>query len=199
MKWNDEVGYITYQSSMNNLNNLLGIKTLDIVERCELIPYYTYILKFLVEKLILLGPGIDIKTMLQEVFDIYDWGTDKIVSQATLDLAWSLGIETTDYYLEGTDLPYNSEYLVFCWASAFTSLIVRLKLMYSHLLYQSIDNDCHTCNNGCSVGQTTEDLENWRSGVYPEDEEYVPNASSISGSWRVNSDITTCNCSGRRE
>lgn len=192
MKWNDEKGYITFQSSMYNLKSFLGIGTLDIIERCELLPYYTYILNFLSSKLILLGPDATMSTKLQEVFNIFDWGTDLILAHGTLDLAWALGIETTDYYIEGVELPYDQEYLVFAWSNAMTALSVRLKLQYSHLLYQSTNTDCHSCNNGCSVGLTTNDLENWKSGVYPEDEEYTAVTTTSGNSWRVNSDITEC-------
>ena len=194
MKWNDEKGYVTFQSSMYNLKSLLGVGVIDIVERTELMPYYTYIFKYISERLILLGPDSSINTKIQEIFDLLDWGTDLVISNSTLDLAWTLGIETTDYLIEGTDLPYNQEYLVFTWSNALTALSVRLKLQYSHLLYQSTTSDCGCCCNGCSTGLTTQDLENWTSGVYPEDENY--SGTNSSNSWRVNSDINQCTCRG---
>lgn len=173
MKWNDESGYITFQSSLSNLKSFLGVTCLDLVERCELTPYYTYILKYLSDRLILLG-NQDMKVRIQEIMDIFSSGTDKIISGSVLDLAWELGIETTDIYLPGREIPYTQDYLIFCWSNALTSLINRLKLQYSHLLYQKENNtDCYCCCNGCSVGETTNDLESWTSGVYPEDEDYT--------------------------
>ena len=191
MKWNDERGYLTFQSSLNNVKTSLGVSAIDLVERCELSPYYTYILQYLGNRLLLLG-DVDMKTKIQEIFDIFSMGTDKIISGATLDLAWELGIDTTDIYLEGQEIPYNQEYLVFCWANALTSLCTRLKLMYSHLLYQSTDQECYCCN-GCSVGETTADHESWTSGVYPEDEKYPSySTAGTNTAWRTGAENIEC-------
>lgn len=193
MKWNDESGYLTFQSSMSNLKSSLGITGIDLVERCELTPYYTYILKYLGNRLLLLG-DVPMKDRIQEIFDIFSSGTDKIIAGATLDLAWELGIETTDLYLPGREIPYNQEYLVFSWSNALTALCVRLKFQYSHLLYQSTNNnECYCCCNGCSVGETTADQESWTSGIYPEDEDYTNYSTAGSNtSWRVGSDNVEC-------
>lgn len=187
MKWNNEKGYLTFQSSYNNLKVFLGISTIDLVESCEFIPYYTYILKHLSDRLILLI-DTDMKSRIQEVFDIFELGVEKIAACATLDLAWDLDIETSDFYIEGREIPYNQEHLVFAWTSLYTSLCTRLKLQYSHLLYQSNNDIC-----GCVAGETTKDFESWTSGVYPEDEEY-PNYSiaSKNTSWRTGVDNVEC-------
>lgn len=191
MKWNNERGYLTFQTSLQGIKNSLNISAIDIVERCELMPYYTYIFKYLNERLVLLGTDVTIKEKIQEIFDIFDNGTSKIISNSTLDLAWELGIETTDYYDEGTDLPYNQEYLVFSWSNALTALCIRLKFQYSHLLYQSSNsNNCHCCCNGGSIGPTTNDIESWTSGIYPEDEEY--SGDNTNSSWRTGADTIEC-------
>lgn len=189
MKWNNELGYLTYQTSLNYIKSSLGIKGLDIVESCDLIPYYTSILKYTSEKLILLGE-VGIVEKIREIFNIFNHGTEKIILNSTLDLAWELGIETTDYYLEGTDIPYNQEYLVFAWSNLFTFLSTLLKLSYSHLLNNSNTELGECCSNGCTVGISTEDLEDWSSGVYPEDECYT--VTSNNNSWRVGSDKKEC-------
>lgn len=188
MKWNDETGYLTYQTSLQGIKNSLGITGIDIADRCEFIPYYTYIFKYLNEKLVLLGTDATIKDKILEIFNIFDWGTDKIILNSTLDIAWALGIETTDYYREGIELPYNQEYLVFTWSNALTALCVRLRFQYAHLLYQSTtDNNC-CC--GCCPGPETSDVESWTSGIYAEDEEYIGNNKNTS--WRASSDIIEC-------
>lgn len=192
MKWNNESGYLTYQSSLNSIKSLLGITAIDIMERCELMPYYTYILKYLNDRILLLT-DTSIKSRIQEVFDIFSYGTDKIICNSALDLAWDLGIETTDIYLEGREIPYNQEYLVFSWSNLMTALSVRLKFQYSHLLYQNTNTgECYCCCNGCSVGETTSDHESWSSGVYPEDEEYSGYQVSSNTAWRTGADNVEC-------
>lgn len=171
MKWNDERGYLTYQSSLQGLKSQLGVSQIDYTMRCELAPYITYILDYLNKKLILLGPDASIKTKIQEIFDIFDLGADKIVSGATLDLVWDLGIDTGEIYVENEEIPYNQDRFVFTWSNVLTALMVRLKFQYSSLLVQEPSLDC-PCINGCGHGETTADFESWQSGVYPEDEEY---------------------------
>lgn len=190
MKWNDEKGYLTFQSSVSNLKSSLGITNIDLVNRCELNPYYTYILKYLSDRLLMLG-DVSLEDKIQEIFDIFSMGTDKIIEGSTLDLAWELGIETTDLYIQGQEIPYNQEYLVFSWSNALTALSLILKLQYSHLLYNS--NECNCCSNGCSVGETTSDHESWTSGVYSEDEDYLNySTAERNTSWRVGSDKVEC-------
>ena len=189
MKWNNERGYLTFKASMNGLKSLLGIPELRLVDRSELAPYYTSIVSYLNERLILLGDEVTQLDKLNEIFNLFDLGTEKIILNATLDLAWELGIETTDYYCEGTDIPYNQEHLVFSWSSLMTELCTILRLYYSQLLYAN-DNDCG-CTCACTPGLTTEDLESWSSGVYPEDGCYS-NTKSNSLYWRANADTKEC-------
>lgn len=192
MKWNDEKGYLVFQSSYNNIKSLLGISVIDLVEKCEFMPYYTYILDYLSKRLLLLVDS-SLISKIQEVFDVFEFGTEKIAASATLDLAWDLDIETSDIFLEGREIPYNQEYLVFSWSGLFTSLCTRLKLQYSHLLHQPDNHECHCCNNGCSVGLTTSDLESWTSNVYPEDEEYsIYSVLSSNNPWRTETSDTNC-------
>lgn len=188
MKWNNELGYLTYQTSLSYLKSSLGINSLNIVEECDLMPYYTSILKYTVDRLVILGE-VSIVDKVQEIFNIFNHGIEKIILNSTLDLAWEMNIETTDYYIENVEVPYNQEYLVFAWSNLFTFLTTLLKLKYSHLLYSS-NTSSNTCSNGCVMGMTTEDLENWTSGVYPEDECYTSTNSTTY--WRVGAEIKEC-------
>lgn len=187
MKWNNESGFLTFQTSITSLKNLLGITNLVLVDRSELAPYYTYILKFLNEKLILLG-DVSKSERIKEVFSIFEYGADKIILNATLDLAWELGIDTADYYREGTDIPYNQEYLVFSWSNLMTELCTILRLYYP---LQVQGEDSTNCSCSCSSGITTEELESWSSGVYPDDCTYTGQTSTNSF-WRSSAETAEC-------
>lgn len=192
MKWNDESGFLMFQTSVISIKSSLGITDLVLTDRSELAPYYTSILKFINDKLILLG-NVSKSEKIKEVFNIFNYGAEKIISNATLDLAWDLGIETTDYYKEGTDIPYNQEYLVFSWSNLMTELCTILRLYYP----LQVQGDSVECNCTCSPGITVEDMESWGSGVYPEDCTYI-GQSSTSNYWRSSADITECTKCYRR-
>lgn len=194
MKWNNELGYLTYQTSLNYLKSYLGISGVSIVENCELMPYYTAILKYISDKLVLLG-DVSMLERIQEIFNIFNHGIEKILLNSTLDLAWELGIDTSDMYIENSEIPYNQEYLVFAWSNIFTNLTTLLNLIYSHLLHNTDSN--YSCNNGCTVGITSEDLESWTSNVYPEDECY--NSMSNSSYWKVGAELKECTKCYRNE
>ncbi len=187
MKWNNEKGFLIFQTSMKGVKTSLGIPELKLVDRCELAPYYTSILKYLNERIVLLGE-VNKVAIIQEIFNIFDFGTEKIILNATLDLAWELGIETTDYYKEGTDIPYNQEYLVFSWSNLMTELITILRLYYPDLIYNKTTEEC-SCN--CTPGLTTEELERWTSGVYPEDSCYSSKITNNSY-WRAGAETEEC-------
>ena len=189
MKWNNELGFLTFQTSLNGIKTSLGIPGLILVEQCELAPYYTCILKYLNDKLILLG-DVSKTEKIKEVFNIFDFGVDKIISNATLDLAWELNIETTDYYKEGTDIPYNQEYLVFSWSNIMTELCTLLRLYYPQLIYINTSNE--ECSCACPPGKTTEDLESWSSNVYPEDCVYEGKTTSAYNYWRAGAETEEC-------
>lgn len=193
MKWNNENGFLTFQTSMASIKSSLGIPELTLVERCELAPYYTSILNHLNNRLILLG-NVSLIDKINEVFTIFDLGVEKIIQNATLELAWELNIETTDYYREGTDIPYNQEYLVFSWSNLMTELCTILRLYYSHLIYNSNTNE--DCNCACTPGLTTEDIESWTSGVYPEDSCYERTTGS--NFWRAGAETKECTKCYRR-
>lgn len=186
MKWNNESGFLTFQTSINGIKNSLGITNLVLTDRCELVPYYTYILKYLNERLILLG-DVSKSEKIKEVFNIFNYGAEKIILNATLDLAWDLGIDTTDYYREGSYIPYNQEYLVFSWSNLMTELCTILRLYYPLQVQGENTSDC-SCS--CAPGLTTEDIESWSSGVYPEDSCYEKTTES--NFWRSGAETEEC-------
>ena len=191
MKWNDKRGYLTYQTALQSLKAQLGVSNIDYTLRCELAPYITYILDYLNKRIILLGT-VNLKTKLQEIFDIFELGTDKIISGGVLDLVWELGMDTGDIYVDDEEIPYNQDRFIFSWSNIMTALVVRLKFQYASLLNQPESNEC-LCSNGCSHGQSTSDFESWQSGVYPEDEEYSYYAYNDTVSlWRTDAEYPEC-------
>jgi len=191
MKWNNQEGYIRYTTALNTLKNILGVSQIDYnTDRCELAPYVTYILEYLSRRLICVGEGTDICLLIQEVKDIFDWGTDQILSGATLSLAIEVGIDPNTYCTPDHEIPYNQEWFVYAWANVLTALLVRLKLQYAGCFAQEYDGDCCKCG---SVGQTQRDFESWRSDVYPNDESYDrTNYYRQNGQWRTNIQAPTC-------
>lgn len=197
MKWNNESGYIKYNQSLQSIKSILGISQIDFMTRCELAPYITYILNYISKKLILLGEFDDIKIYIQKIFNIHDWGADKIINGAVKDMLLELGIDDGEVYIEGKEIPYNQDRFVFSWSNILTALVVRLKFQYSSVLAQPVDTEC-PCDS-CSKGQSINDFENWQSGVYPQDEEYSwYNYNESVSSWRVNNDAPECTKCSRR-
>lgn len=197
MKWNNESGYIKYNQSLQSIKSILGISQIDFIIRCELAPYITYILNYLSKRLIMLGEIDDIKVYIQEVFNIYDWGADKIINGAVRDMLIELNIDEGDIYVENEEIPYNQERFIFTWSNILTALTIRLKFQYSSLLSQPINTDC-PCDS-CTSGQSISDFETWQSGIYPQDEEYSwYNYNESTNSWRVNNDVPECTKCSRR-
>lgn len=184
MKWNNEEGYIDYKNSLTSIKNLLSISQIDFFTlSCEIAPYVTYTLKYLNTRLVMLGE-VDMVTKLNEVINIYEEGSMKIIFGGVRDLAFELGIDEGEDYIEGEEIPYNQDRFIFSWTNVMTALSTRLKLQYSSLLMQPKNNEC-PCND-CDPGQSTKDYESWTSKIYPEDESYSyynydSNYSSIFG------------------
>ena len=184
MRWNNQKGYVRYTAALTSLKNMLGISQIDYyTERCELSPYVTYILEYLVKRLILLGEDADIKVKIQEILDTFDYGADMIIDGATIDLVCEVGISTNDICIEGEEIPFDRDRFVFTWANVLTALVVRLKFQYASLFAPADDSECCKCG---AVGQTYLDFESWRSDVYPNDESY-----DRSNYWRNNGQWTT--------
>lgn len=193
MRWNDKNGYITYKQALQNIKSCLGIDKIDYSMRCELAPYITYILKYISDRLTLLPEGSDVKTYIQEFFDIRDHGEAKIVFYAVDELRCELGIDNGEIYVEGSEIPYNEDRFIYAWSNVLTAMLVRILFQYQNLLAQPESNDC-PCNNECGRGQTTADYESWSSGVYPEDESYsYYNYKEVNNTeWRTNNDVPEC-------
>lgn len=192
MKWNKHEGYVKYTSSLENLKSMLGISQIDhYIQRPELSPYDTYIFEYLARRIICLGE-VGLKERVSEVFNVFEEGADKIISGATLDLAWELGISTGKIYVPEEEIEFNKDRFIFSWSNVLTALCVRLKFQYSSLFVSQVPSECCQCG---SPGQTTADYESWSSGVYPEDEEFdrvVYNKNHTA--WGVNNKDSWCNC-----
>lgn len=194
MRWNENEGYVKYNSSMTTIQNILGIGSIDIYLRPELSPYYTYIFSYLCSRLVMLGPGYDIKTYIQEVFDTFSEGAEKIIFGAARDLAFEIGINDSDVYIPNEEIPYCHDRFVFSWTNAMTTLCQLLKLTYSGLFVQETE-DCPCACGGKRVN-TCKDNEEWSSGVFPEDENYDW-SSGIGTGWSTSGNYfdqcTRCN------
>lgn len=204
MKWNNSTGYVERLSAETTLKNLLGISTLDYYVDSEenFIPYYTYIIKYLNEKLLLLGTT-DIKLKLDEVYRILSMGAEKISLNATLDIVRAVGIEThtevEDEVVNGSpiidqdNIIYNQDRFVFAWTGFMTSLWMRLKFQYANLFVETPDLECCKCG---AKGQTENDYESWSSGVFPQDEVYDRYSTAQDKSTTAWGTVTTryCDC-----
>lgn len=97
MNWNPETGYLDYKMALSDLQKRLGIGVVDWVVRKELAPYLTRIIQYLDRELILLGDSADITDLLDRIFEIFDYGADKIVALLGGELAEEVGIFIDDY------------------------------------------------------------------------------------------------------
>ena len=191
MKWNNSEGYVEYKQALEFVENSLQINELNFVIRPALAPYMTRILQYLVKRLIILGDDSDILEKLQEIFDTFDYGADKIVDLNAEDLADEVGVLDVD---EEDEVKYEQDRFVFSWSNLMTSLVERLKLQYASLLYQAPEQGC-SCS--CGNGETWKDFEAYTSGIWPEDEEY---STYDFGGVRTSPYTSTsgCACGGQR-
>lgn len=189
MLWGSKDLY-RYEVSKKFLINKLGISTLDSLDRPELIPYLTYIYEFINGRLMKLGKAT-IKRLVTEIFDIFDYGADKIIYDNAINLAFDLGISTEDCFVEDKEIPYNHDRFVFAWTNALSGLCVRLKLQYSYLF--SDNNSCV-----CSCQSAQPDYDSWSSNVYAEDEAYgIKYNTEAKTNWRPTASEKECNCTAR--
>lgn len=180
-----------YNVARKYLINRLGISTLDSLDRPELIPYLTYIYEYINGRLEKLGDKATIKTLVTEIFDIFDYGADKIIYDNAINLAFDLGISTTDCFVEDKEIPYVHDRFVFAWTNALTGLCVRLKLQYSYLF-----SDTNSCECTCSSAQPNYDA--YCSHIYPEDDNYgIKYNTEANTSWRPGAEYKECNCHSR--
>lgn len=184
MEWDNQKCYVLYTQYCEYLKNSLGISQVDFyTNRSELLPYYTAIVSYLNQRLIILASD-DIKVKVCEILDIFDHGAELICNKGVLDLAKEVGIPSADK-------EYNCCRFVFSWTNALTSLCMRLKFQYAYLFEPEYDGTCCTCG---APGETTADYESWVSGVYPNDEEYDrTNYYRVNSSWKVNT-TRYCEC-----
>ena len=202
MIWNTTDCNIIFAQILSYLLSTLGLTQLDIykIEKetttenegeevvnrdALLLPYHTVIVQYLNEQLIALDTD-DIKTKVQKILDIFDWGADLICTTRAEELGNCIGIDTQSEN-------YDQDRFVFAWTNLMTSLCIRLKLQYLYLFDQDVSTDCCNCNK--SKGQTQEDYESWSSGVYPNDETYDRTNYTRTGSaWGLTNPPTPCEC-----
>jgi hypothetical protein len=187
MKWNSEEGYYDYTMALDTLEETLGIGTVDFLVRSELAPYLTKILQY-INKNIIKEVGLDAETLdkINVVQDLFDEGADLICTERALILAEKVDVLDES---EDDETKYDQDRFVFCWSNVLSSLLTRLKIMYSSLLTEEEDYDCPCC---CHKGQTWEDWEDYTSKVWPEDENY-----DYSGSDEVTIKKSKCGCAYR--
>lgn len=171
MKWNTSTGYVARVAAETTLKKFLNLSTLDYYVDSEerFIPYYTYIINYINEKLILLGEAADIKLKIDEVHKIFSYGAEKIAADATLDLVRAVGIETDTEVEDSNNIIFYQDRFVFAWTNFLTALYMRIKFQYANLFIEKIDGECCKCG---PRGQTTSDYESWSSKIYPHDELY---------------------------
>lgn len=186
MKWENESGYVLYKQASEYLKSILGLPQLDMyTEREEFIPYYYYIISYLNTNLINLGTE-DLKSLIEKIYEIFDYGVEKIISHEVLSLSEETGI----YDSPEDTLQYDQEYFIFCWSDLLSTLCLRLKFQYAYLFEQEPE-ECCKCG---AHGQTESDYESWQSGVYPTDECYDrTNYSRSNTAWGL-SKSRFCEC-----
>lgn len=186
MIW-DDTYYYKNEQAQSYLKEKLGLLQLDYwKERAVLTPYYYYITSYLNKQISDLGTD-DLKTILDKVFELFEYGGDQIIAETTYEFAKEVG------FTDGEDEPleYKQEYFVFCWADFMSTLCLRLKFQYAYLYAQEPDGECCVCG---ARGQTETDYESWESGVYPEDECYdTTNYTRSNTAWGLNKD-RFCEC-----
>ena len=199
MVWNESY-YSKFNQACSYLKQTLGLIQLDYwKERKILVPYYYYIVSYLNERLGNLGTD-DIKSLIEEVFTIFEWGGDLIIEHRFIELAAHIGM-LNDIYgryvpdveresgeidndedilpdVEIIDLVDGEEfYYIDCYMDRFIFCwsdfmsTLCLRLKFQYAFLFAQEPDGECCKCGAH-GQTETDYESWESGVYPEDECY---------------------------
>lgn len=167
MKLMSKEELIVCNTFLKTIEDSLQLSKILIDSRCETVPYLYYILKDLLFKID--DPSIEsLKDKIEVVLEEFERGSFLITNRGTLDLAWGLGIDTTDT----GEIPYDQDTFVYSWTGFMSTLVTQVRLQHSTLLYSPPSTDCPPCSECIGKGDTTSDFENWTSGVYPEDEAY---------------------------
>ena len=194
MKWDKEQGYVEFKTAYKSIRNSLGLSEIDYISRTELAPYITKIFKYLNEELIMLGDKATLKEKIEKVMEILEKGANNIVDLKIEELEVSLDVLDKS---PDDEVKYSKDRFIFSWTNIMSTLCQRLRLQYYDLLKPKLsDGECPCC---CGKGQTQKDWENWKSGIWPEDEEAERYGSGLAGqpSWRPSLDIPDCLCGGR--
>ena len=227
MFW-DSSYYVKYTQAGAYLKQMLGLSMLDNwKERDVLTPYYYYIVSYVNARLINLGTD-DLKSMIEEVFNIFEYGADMIIAERTRELAHEIGLLSK---IDGTYVPDHErppseeieddsgilpdvDYLdietgedmgeigykqeYFIFCWADFMSTLCMRLRFQYAYLFAQEPDGECCKCGAR-GQTESDYESWQSGVYPEDECYDrTNYYRSNSAWGINKD-RFCECYKHRD
>lgn len=165
---------VQLQTLLVSLQNQLGLSCLKWYRHEELEPYVIAILNYLNSRLILSG-ACTILQRLQEFTDFYDKGMELILSRETKELAFIVGIDTSDP-------EYREEIFTLAWGTFMSS--IYMQLMYN---FAGVFDDSSVSSYDCHSGCHNSDCESLLgSGV----------TSSLggSGSWQSSSVYGNCGC-----
>ena len=176
--------FLDYLWSIEALDNLLGIRTIDFYTgRDVLFPYISRIIRFIVDNIYRdLGNSGSIEEKITLVEQLFEHGADYICSERAKELG--------DEVLGDTEENYDQDRFVFCWSNVMSVILMRLRIQ--NPLKEERNSNCGCC---CSRGDSWKTWDNYISGVYPEDENYEAEEQITSGEAF---DTNTCGCSYRK-
>lgn len=179
----DERDYLDYLWSIEALDNILGVRTIDFYTgRDVLFPYISKIVRYLIDNIYLeLGNSGTIEDKLTLVEEIFEKGADYICSEKAKDLA--------EEVLGKLSENYDQDRFVFCWSNVMSTILMRLKLQ--NPVKENKNRECGCC---CGKGDSWETWEDFTSGVYPEDENYEKEETQTISTTETN----VCGCSYRK-
>ena len=123
-----------------SLQNQLGLSCLKWYRHEDLEPYIISILNYLNSRLILSGT-CTILQRLQEFTDFYDKGMELILSEETKELAFIIGINTSDP-------EYREEIFTLAWGTFMSSIYMQLMYNYAGVFDDSSVSS-YDCHSGC--------------------------------------------------
>lgn len=157
-----------------SFQNQLGLSNIKWYRHERIEPYILSILNYLNSRLILSGT-CTILQRLQEFTNFYEDGMEQILSHNTKDLAFVIGIDTSDP-------EYREEIFTLAWGTFMSSIYMQLMYNYAGVFDDSSVSS-YDCHSGCQSNEC-ESLLN--SGV----------TSSLggTGSWQSSNIYGDCGC-----
>ena len=176
MKWSKLEAKSRFKQAESMLKHYLEIKTYDFydINNPTLIPYLTVLMEYLNKRLSLAGgDDLSIADRVREIYKIFDYGTEKIITKSTKNLVYEMEISTKSD-ITPDNIPFDQELFIFVWTNFMSSLCIRLKFLYSIVFQKEREEKEEELNNLGKLpkGENWDDFESWRTDVYPDDEEY---------------------------